>query len=285
MRSIRSRVLALIGLVVAIAGLTLTNLATAAPRYDEDLTFGNHGVLLENISAAPGDTQRVVARWGAAADLNGVADSYRVRWVYGTATGTALSFTRTVTLLQDILLAPLPALPDSLGVTVVIRASRRGLLSRDSVWGSKWFIRPDVPPPPPGPVIIDTLAVRFDSVAILTRVASLTTYDPKNPNSKVGTDTTTVCAFARSTGGQWFEAEYSAVVQAPDTTRVVLQSTKHFDTTACSKVAAARGFPHPIAPGQYAPVQWSTPAPGAGGGGGAGYGSALRFRMAGLSAT
>jgi len=285
MRSVRSRVLALLSLVVTVAVLTFTNLAFAVPRYDEELTFGNHGVLLENISAAPGDTQRVVARWGAAADLNGAADSYRVRWVFGTATGTALSVTRTVTLLQDILLVPLPVLPDSIGVTVVIKASRRGLVSRDSVWGSRWFARPDAPPPPPGPVIIDTLAVRFDSVAILTRVAALTTYDPRNPNSKVGTDTTTVCAFARSTGGQWFETEYSAVVQAPDTTRVVLQSTKRFDTTACSKVAAARGFPHPVVPGQYAPVQWATPAPGSGSGGGAGYGARLQFRMPGLSAT
>lgn len=284
MRSFRSRTLALIGLVAAVVVLTFTNLAFAVPRYNEGLTFGNHGVLLENISAAPGDTQRVVARWGAASDANGAADSYRVRWTYGTATGTALSVTRTVTLLQDILLAPLPALPDSLGVTVVIRASRRGLLSRDSVWGSKWFARPDVPPPPPGPVIIDTLAVRFDSVAVLTRVAGLVTYDPRNPNSRVGSDTTTVCAFARG-NGNWYEAEYSAVVQAPDTTRVVLQSTKHLDTAGCSKVAAARGFPFPVVPGQYAPVQWTTPSGGSSGGGGSGLGAALQLRLPGYSAT
>lgn len=224
----------------------------AAP-VSETLKFPDHGVLLDNISAAPGDTQRVVARWGAASDANGTADSYRVRWT-STKTSNGFPQTRTVTVLQDVALLPLPAFPDSSGVTVVVHAIRRGLISRDSVFGSRYFKRPDVPPPAPGPVIIDTGTVTVDSIAVLTHASSLMTVVPGGPQNA---DTTTACAFARW-NGDWYEAEYSVVVRAVSETALSIASQTRFNTATCLGLASRRGFPHPITPNQFAPVAWST---------------------------
>lgn len=103
---------------------------------------------------APGDTLRVIARWGESRDGNGAADSYLTLF-----TGSnGFRRERTTTFLADTAFIPQPALPDSLCVTVAVTAMRRGKAS-SPISASACFKRPDAPPPPPGPITIDTMTV------------------------------------------------------------------------------------------------------------------------------
>lgn len=146
--------------VVGLAAARQSGAGETAPLVTSDsLQFADHGVRLANVAAAPGDTARIVARWGAAADQYGAATSYRVKWnVLPDQPGYPT--TRDVSALTDAILLPLPALPDSARVRVVVWAIRNNTISADSVFARASFKRaPPVvpPPPPPGPVVLDTV--------------------------------------------------------------------------------------------------------------------------------
>lgn len=212
----------------------------SAMALDTALVFDDHGVDLLSISAVAGDSLTVVARWGAASNGGGAADSYRVRWVLT----NEQSAERVVTLLEDRFTFALPPVPDSVGVRVIVWAIRRNLQSLDSVRSTRYFKgnTVDQPPPPPGPVIIDTVAVHADSVALFFSKANLAFNS--GAGFIPGSDTTLACAAARVRGtNQWYIGEYAVVAQGVGKDSLAASGVIHMPLSRCSKLIASKGGP------------------------------------------
>ncbi len=232
--------------------------ATRPPAVEVDtaLAFSDHGVELVGVSAAPGDSQMVVARWGAASNALGPADAYRIRWSFLNGPASVVRFT---TLLQDSFAVPLPALGDSVGVRVSVWARRREKQSLDSVTAIRYFQRVDAPPPPPGPVILDTTAYTPDSIRIFVAKGALKFND--GVGFIPGTDTTLVCGLAHSRQtNTWHLGEYGAVVQGVGADSLSLFDLVRFPAAQCANLIASRNGP-PVSPGYYT-IQWQVTGSG-----------------------
>lgn len=265
----RRRLIGVTAVLVAVVALAAAPWAgartvEAAARVPMDsVRFLDHGVEVANVSAAAGDTAKVFARWGAAVPTDGVpVDGYQVRWTVSRGT-SGFPATRTVTALVDQVLVPLPALPDSACVTATVWATRQGRLSADSVQGSRCFKKPLGPPPAPGPVILDTLAVQFDSVMVLAARASV----------QAG-DTVTACAAGRQRGTTtWVLATPAAVIRTAATGAYTVTAVP-LPTTECGFLTARRT----VATNTYVPAAWRVDTLVSGGGGGGEF-SARRYQL------
>ena len=189
------RLAALLFAITTISVLTAASAMrlTAGPpsvALDSGLTFREHGVRLTVSPLSQTFTRKLTARWGVATNTLGEATSYRVRWQVraSVANETPVQTTeRVVTTLSDTLSAAVPVAPDSALVRVTVWARRRGLESTDSVYATRGFFRADAPPPPPGPVTVDT-------------VVSLTVYSAPGSTLMIGNGTQ-LCTVYRSAGG------------------------------------------------------------------------------------
>jgi hypothetical protein len=144
-----------LGCVLAADGGDAGRVLAAGPSFAVNASNLKLGMNLERLSpTASDDSARVIARWGASGNSLGNADAY---WVEFT-TDKGFRRERKVVGLADTAVIALPMPPDSVRVTVTVVAERRGQLSQP-VTASRYFKRSDAAPPPPGPVVIDTVTV------------------------------------------------------------------------------------------------------------------------------
>lgn len=128
-----SRVIALAVALLAASG----RVASAQPPQ----TFLEHGVRLTIAARSTTTTQRVSVMWGNATDGRLSADTFHVsmRLLNAATPWSKTLATRTLSAAVDI---PIPLFTgDSVGLYVVVRPSRRGVISTDSVYGVRWFRR------------------------------------------------------------------------------------------------------------------------------------------------
>lgn len=266
------RLVTTLSLATALLALAAAPLAFAArapvpvARSDTTMAFREHGVRLTMGPLTQATTRRLTARWSVATNALGDASSYRVRWVTRTVAGDPRTTERLVTTLSDTLTITEPLRPDSTTVRVTVWARRRGLESIDSVWATRGFGRLDAPPPPPGPVLIDTGLVVVDSVAVLLPVGAHVV-----PNGSGGSDTTVACAYGRI-AGTWYRAQSAVMIRAvatsTTTARLDAFARPWPSMTYCAAAVAARLSVRAV--DSFLPVVWradSTVATSTGGSG------------------
>lgn len=215
------------------------------------MTFREHGVRMTIGPLSQQFTRRITARWSLATNALGEATSYRVRWTTNTVGQASVAQERLVTSLSDTMTIAEPLRPDSVTVRVSVWARRRGLESIDSVYSVRGFGRADAPPPPPGPVIIDTTQVAVDSVALFGSAATLQAQAP------LGRDTMVVCAYARA-GGQWYRGSSAIMVKAvtltPNTVRLDAFERGQPSPTYCATALLDRLAV--VAADSFMPIEW-----------------------------
>lgn len=102
--------------------------------------FSNHGVTLSITSRSTTDMQKVTATWGQASDGRLTADRYHITATVTNRPGEPIELEKVT--LSHLFEVPLQAFfGDSVKLRVVVRASRKGIMGTDSVWGERWFKR------------------------------------------------------------------------------------------------------------------------------------------------
>jgi hypothetical protein len=114
----------------------------ASPRTTvaQSQQFWDHGVRLSITARSTVTTQRVTVAWTSATDGRLSADQYHVSMRLLRDTSWSQDFTTTITSRTVTIPLKLDS-RDSVGLRVVVRASRRGVQGTDSVWAVRWFRR------------------------------------------------------------------------------------------------------------------------------------------------
>ncbi len=216
--------LVLVAVLAGFAGALAAPPPPVRPAIDDSLVFREHGVRLTVSALSQTFTRKVTARWGAASNALGDATSYRVRWsVLDHTLADVRTSERIVTSLSDTLTVSVPLAPDSSLVRVSVWARRRGLESADSVHAWRGFNRADAPPPPPGPVVLDT-------------VVQLLMYTPGQRGTRLAAgDSVETCVAYRSAAG--LVGLLSSITRAPRAGESVASLAPTY--AACANAAPA----------------------------------------------
>jgi hypothetical protein len=118
--------------------ITLVALLVASSAASGQQAFLDHGVRLSITSRSSDSSQKVTVSWGAATDGRLSADTFYV-WL---RIGSHSAIERRLIVQSTTITIPLPAdTRDSVVLRATVRASRRGVVGTDSVYGSRWFKR------------------------------------------------------------------------------------------------------------------------------------------------
>ena len=103
--------------------------------------------------SAPGDSLKYILHWTTTSDALGAA-TYNVN----VNSSKGFSLAHNIPTMTDSFTTVKPAIGDSVSFAVKVQAVRRGLVSATAT--ASWrYIRKDVPPPTPGPIVVDSSKV------------------------------------------------------------------------------------------------------------------------------
>ena len=136
-------------LMALVAACTLNACSTKAA----DAKTIPNGITVMEVASSP-DSLKYVLRWTTTADAFGPVDGYIV--IYSSTKGFA--FNHIVPSTVDSFTVAKPAVKDSVSFTVKVQATRRGIAGPAASVTWK-YIRKDVAPPQPGPIVVDSTQV------------------------------------------------------------------------------------------------------------------------------